>query len=95
MDYPEAKVVREYSVPIEDKFAIEMERGAHAMTVQMVNGVPKLYAFVDPTEPMQRRLFRLAEAGQAVMSGWRMRYVGTFQMGERVLHLFERKTGGV
>ena len=56
----------------------------------MQNGRPQLWALVEPENPKQLKLFRLAGTGYDVDDEKLLRFVGTFQpTPELVFHLFE------
>lgn len=79
-----------YAVPIADAFAVEMPRGAVSLTVQMQRGVPTLWVRVDPKAPKMRQHFHILGTGHEHDDNdtlWR--YIGTFQDGDLVWHLFQ------
>lgn len=82
--------VWKYPIPVDDRFFIQMPRGATALTVQVQREEPQLWARVDPTAPIEERRFALCGTGhlRADING---RYVGSFQLheGALVFHLFE------
>lgn len=89
------RIIWKYGVPMTDHFALSMPSGAQVLTVQILDGVPQLWALVDPSRPPQQRQFALYG------TGWELPhtaqeigvYVGTFQVSEGKLklvwHLFD------
>jgi len=57
------------------------------LDVQLQDGLPVLWATVDTDAPTEERLFLLAQTGEEI-SGYPA-YIGTFQIGQLVYHLFE------
>lgn len=78
-----------------DAFALMMPRGAKVLSVQVQNGVPCIWALVDPVEPVEMRRFLLVGTGHEIECTDGLSFIGTFQMrdGELVFHLFERGAG--
>jgi hypothetical protein len=76
-----------YTIPIEDSFALNMPREATSLHVDMQAGVPTLWALVDTTAPNEERIFHIVGTGHEVPRY--TCYVGTFQMGMFVWHLWE------
>lgn len=88
------RVIWKYPVRIDDKFALEMPKGAQVLAVQTQNGAPQLWALVDPDAEHESRRFALLGTGhyltpEALEHG--LTYRGTFQVrdGALVFHLFE------
>ena len=81
-----------YKYPLEPgRTQLQIPHGAQALTVQMQNGTPCLWAKVDPTRPAELRIFDVYGTGNAMPDDPRMLYVATFQMegGALVWHVFE------
>ena len=81
--------VYKYEISFVDEFLIEMRRYAKLLHVDVQHGVPYVWAFVVPTEPMMKRRFRLAGTGHPLeIIG---AHVGTFLTagGDLVWHLFD------
>lgn len=66
---------------------IYMPRNSTVLDVQMQDGRPVFWATVDPETRMEERRFLLLHTGEEV-SGYPT-YIGTFQAGPTVWHLFE------
>lgn len=75
-----------------DEFTLEMQRGAQVLSVQVQDGVPRMWAIVDPGAATETRHFRLVGTGHTINDTEELRFIGTFQIhgGELVFHLFER-----
>lgn len=69
-------------------FELAMPQGARVLTVQVQHGEPVLWALVDPEKPHARRAFLLIGTGHD-FDATGLNYVGTFQEGPFVWHLFE------
>ena len=84
------KRVYKYSVPMKDKFYIEMPKGAEILCVQVQHERPHIWALVDPSEEIQRFIFRLAGTGGDIDDKLVLKYIGTFQMDDGIFigHLF-------
>lgn len=67
---------------------IEMPNGAVVLTVQLQNDIPCLWAIVNPEEASNTRVFHIHGTGHPLEVAPRD-YVGTFQQGPFVWHVFE------
>lgn len=93
-------VVYKYPIPLEEKFAIKMPRGAKLLHVEVQRYVSPdsyavmLWALVDTAEPIVERAFRLVGTGHEFFEA--CEHVGTVQLygGTLVLHLFDLGYGG-
>lgn len=81
--------VWKYEVLREERFAIDIPKGAELLTVQMQGNTAQLWALVEPDREKETRHFHLAGTGHPIGDDV-LQYVGTFQtrMG-LVFHLFE------
>lgn len=72
-----------------DPFLLELPKGARPLSVQVQEGVPRMWALVDPSQSHVQRQFQVTGAGLVVPDG--ATYIGTFQtvQGRFVWHLFE------
>ena len=71
---------------------IPMHKGAHVLTVQVQNGIPCLWAIVDPEQPIENRTFRIFGTGHEMdIDIPHSHYIGSFQLagGDFIGHLFE------
>ena len=94
-DFPEAKVIWKYEIPMTKYFDIMMPQGSTILTVQTQNNRPVLWAMVDPNASIIAKHFVMFGTGYWFKEGdldglWR--YIGTFQLddGVHVEHLFEK-----
>lgn len=81
-----------FKYTIEPDAYIEMPNGARILSVQVQNGVPVLWALVDPDAPLKRRDIRVYGTGHSIrLEVEDLEYLGTFQMhdGALVFHAFE------
>lgn len=67
---------------------IEMPADAKILTVQNQNGDPCIWALVDPNQKMDARMFTIVGTGKP-FDDTNTVYIGTFQDGPFVWHLFE------
>jgi len=84
--------IYKYEIPMEDKFSLNLPKGAKLLTCQLQFLTPVLWAWVDTKEPLEKRNFLLIGTGQEFPEKFRCFYIGTFQVGEFVGHLFEELT---
>lgn len=69
---------------------IDMPQGAKVLTVQMQRDAPVLYALVDPAQPPEVHELTIHGTGHPIMADEVGQYVGTFQDGWYVGHVFDR-----
>lgn len=83
-------VVWKYPLRLDDEVTFEMPEGACPLTVQVQDGIPTLWAVVDPDAAPTNRMFRIAGTGHPIGADVGA-YVGTFQLAEGALvfHLFD------
>lgn len=71
-----------------------MPKGAEILTVQNQNGIPCIWALVNPENEEEERYFEVFGTGHDVPVdiGIERKYINTFQLegGSLVFHLFER-----
>lgn len=83
--------VWKFAVPLlhkPDRPVIEMPNSARILTLQTQLGHPHIWAEVDTDAPLVRRRFQIVGTGHALPERPRA-YVGTWQSGEFVFHLYE------
>jgi hypothetical protein len=82
--------VWKFEAPQDALFRVAMPQGARVLCVQAQDGVPFMWALVDPSAPTEDRQFRTVATGSYIEEPLGT-YVGTYQMhnGALVLHLFE------
>ena len=81
-----------YKYPLEgtDEQIVLMPRGAEILCVQVQNGIPCLWADISTENAQERekRYIRIIGTGHELPKAV-MKYIGTFQMGALVFHVFE------
>lgn len=68
---------------------IGLPEGAEILDIQVQNDMPVMWALVNPEAPKKNLLFRVFATGEKMLSPERWKYVGTFQKGWFVGHVFE------
>lgn len=73
---------------------LRMPADAQVLTVQTQNGVPQLWAKLNPAKPATPRVFVMYGTGQPMPDDPTLVHVATFQLadGGLVLHVFEVPT---
>ena len=85
--------VWKYQFPITDEFALTMKVGAQVLHVEAQNGIPTLWALVDPKADLERRLFSIVGTGHPTNLLAEQHVASFLQLdGSLVWHLFERKS---
>jgi len=76
-----------------DNQIIRMPKGAEILTVQTQNEEPCLWALVDVEAELEARFIDIFGTGHPVFLFKRTnkKYIGTFQTGQLVFHVFEAK----
>jgi len=77
-----------YKFDVEPEFSINLPLDAVVLTVQMQNGSPKMWVYLDTEEPDVSRTFHVFGTGHD-MGDYNGRYIGTFQTEGLVFHVFE------
>lgn len=76
------------------KIIVKMPKGAEILTIQAQNGIPCIWALVNPEKEKELRHFDIYGTGQDIHfdMGFELKYINTFQLTEGLLvyHLFER-----
>lgn len=85
------KRIFKYPVSMLDDWWIHMHEGAEILCVQMQYQEPFIWAIVDDSKPFEDRRFHVRTTGE-MFTGTEGDYVGTFQNGPLVFHLFEKET---
>lgn len=83
------KSIWKFPVQIEDEFMVEMPRDTQILTVQMQGYDPFMWGIIDTMAEKIERRFRIFGTGRPFESSGE--YIGTFQDGDFVWHLFETK----
>ncbi len=82
---------RIYKYPLEAKFGsqhVSMPKHAEIKAIQPQSGNPCMWAFVDPENEVVAREFILVPTGGEPIPAGLMGYLGTFQIGWLVYHVF-------
>lgn len=85
-----AQTVWKYELPIGDDIWVQMPIGAQPISLMMQREQLCLWARVDPSASVERRLFKLRGTGHQVGRDCG-KHIGSVQMadGDLVFHLFE------
>ena len=81
--------VWKYSLNSKASQLIHMPQGAQVLTVQMQDGSPTIWALVDPAAGLEEHIIEIHGTGHPIVSEEMGRYVGTFQDGWYVGHVFD------
>ena len=87
-------VIWRFPFHIEDRPVLSMPEGARVLCVQVVRGVPSIYALVNADAPKALRAFRVFGTGHShPQAAYPEKYVGTLQLvqGELTFHVFEEE----
>lgn len=86
------KTIWKFDVPIRDEFGLLMPKDAEILKLDLQDGLPKMWALVDPENLKKERFFIGRGTGHPINES-NIRYVGTVVMrdGRFVLHLFEKE----
>lgn len=82
------RAIWKFEVTPTDRFVIDMPKEAKLLAVQVQHGVPQLWAEVDTDNAKEYRTFAIYGTGNMLPSD-PGKYVGTFQDGIFVWHLYE------
>lgn len=68
-----------------------MPVGAKILTVQVQNGIPCMWAMVDPDASTEEVTIRVHGTGHPICDSAKLEYIGTFQIygGGLVFHVFK------
>lgn len=85
------ETVWKYRVPFDDKFSLDMPRGAQILTMQLQDGVLTIWARVETENETEPRHFVLVGTGNPipVEDTRTLVYINTLQIAPFVFHLFE------
>lgn len=85
------RVIWKFPFPVQDDITIEMPAFAEILHVDVQNGVPTLWAIVDPQHVNDKRTFHLYGTGHEMHIDTNEKHIGSFLMydGSLVFHLFE------
>jgi len=82
------KVVYKYAIHETVVSTLELPKYSKILCVQMQQGKPKIWALVDTKQPLEARKFLVIYTGQEFQDSG-SNYIGTYQVGALVYHLFE------
>jgi hypothetical protein len=80
--------VYKYDLPIEDFVELQLPTTAIILKIDTQNEEPKIWAWVNPDEPLVTRKFRIAGTGHDINEPF-IRYIETFFIRNLVFHVFE------
>ena len=83
------KTIFKYPLVTRDEMSLNMPIGAEILTVQLQDGVPCMWTRVDPSRCQETRIFHIHGTGNPIPNSDREIYIGTWQKGSFVWHLFE------
>ncbi len=81
-----------YAFEVKPEFTLEMPKGARVRHVALQSGIPCLWAEVNPgARGKETKVFRVRGTGQPFEceDSYSTGYLGTFQQGEFVWHVFD------
>lgn len=83
---------RIFKYPLEatDVQYLELPARAQFLTVQVQNGIPCLWALVDPTQKKELRRIRTIGTGHPIENDFDSTYLATYQLPGLVFHVFYR-----
>lgn len=83
------KVIYKYELNFKSVTTIEMPKSAEVLTIQMQNGIPCIWAKLNPDQEKQLRTFMLIGTGHSFEDFGNLNYIGTIQDSYYVFHCFE------
>lgn len=82
--------IYKYQFEIAGRVEIEMPAGANVLSIQLQDDKPTVWAMVETTYSLERRVFRIYGTGHKLdMFATEGRYLGTIQLEGLVWHIFE------
>jgi hypothetical protein len=89
-------MARVYKYPLkpEDVQVLEMPKDAKVLDIQVQQGIPCIWAIVDPDAPMEIVKLYTYGTGHNILNVDKLLYLGTYQIlgGEIVFHVFRDYT---
>jgi hypothetical protein len=84
------KTIFKYPIKIQGEFEMELPQDAKILKVDAKQGLPCMWAMVNPEAPKTKRKFHIFGTGHALPEKIdALDHVGTFIEGHLVWHLFE------
>lgn len=85
------ETIYKYPIKIIDEQIVTMTEGADILCVQIQNGMPCLWALVDPDiEETETVVIRTIGTGHKFSDGDSCLYIGTYQLPSLVFHVFRK-----
>lgn len=87
----ENTTIWKFELETQQLHSIEMPEGGQVLTVQVQNEIPCIWVKVNPAKNKEVRIFEVYGTGRVIPSEeiYDRKYIGTYQSGEFVWHLFE------
>lgn len=88
------KTIWKFAMNVDDNCHITMPKDAEILSIQTQNGIPCLWALVNPEAEKEVRNFEMFGTGHNIACNIERKFIGTFQIDRLglVFHLFERIT---
>ncbi len=87
------KKIFKYSLPVQEKYEIDLPKNAQIIRVEDVDGLFFLWAIVDPDAQLEKRFLEFYKTGQEILTDTNnLFFLGTcklFIMQELCLYVFE------
>jgi len=85
------KVIWKFELETTDKQRIKIPLGAEILTIQTQDGVPCIWALVNPDNTNEDIFIEIFGTGHEINYGMGAdrKYLGTYQLGSLVFHVFE------
>lgn len=85
------KTIWKFELETTDDIKLSMPKAAQILSLQTQNGVPCIWAMVNPANEKEERTFRIYGTGHPIDAEKEQRFVGTYQLlgGQLVFHVFE------
>jgi hypothetical protein len=84
------QVIWKYTLECESTQTISMPKYSTVLSLQVQNGVPCIWALVNPTSEKTDRIFKIYPTGIEFNNIDNLAFIGTFQIeGNLVFHVFE------
>ena len=89
------KTIWKFQFENKGMFGLDMPKGAEILTVQVQEGVPCIWAMVDPGQEKENRIIVIHGTGHPVQQAGQKKYIGTYQEceGSLIWHVFELVEG--
>jgi|SRR6476620_5842364 len=85
-----SETIYKYQFRVTDRFMLTLPVGARILAVQVQQGIPCIWAQVDPKADSVTRFFRVFGTGRLMESDVPLQYLGTFQIQNTIVfHLYE------